>query len=75
MKKTAFGVLFAALFASVSFVSMRARAEIFNWADGAVVDVGCQGLGDNNWNSNADTMRFLGSGTIHGTLTPVGASF
>ena len=75
MKEKAFGLLLTAVVAGVSFVSTTARAGVFDWADGAVVDVGCQGLGDNNWNSNADTMRFLGSGTIHGTLTPVGASF
>ena len=74
MKKTALGWLAAVAAAGVSCLSTAVRAEVFEWADGAVVDVGCQGLGDNNYNSNADTMHFLGSGTIHGTLTPVGAT-
>jgi len=70
MKKTLFGFLFAAVVAGVSCMSTTARAEVFAWADGAVVNVGCQGAGDNNLNDNANTMRFLGSGTIHGTYTP-----
>ena len=67
MKKTALGWLAAVAAAGVSCLSTAVRAEVFEWADGAVVDVGCQGLGDNNYNSNADTMHFLGSGTIHGS--------
>ncbi|NLT16970.1 MAG: hypothetical protein GXY11_05030, partial [Clostridiales bacterium] len=60
MKEKAFGLLLTAVVAGVSFVSTTARAEVFDWADGAVVDVGCQGAGDNNLNLNAHTMRFLG---------------
>jgi len=70
MKKTALGWLAAVAAAGVSCLSTAVRAEVFDWADGAVVDVGCQGAGDNNLNLNAHTMRFLGSGTIHGTYTP-----
>jgi len=70
MKTTVFGFLFAAVVAGVSCLSTQAQAEVYAWADGAVVDVGCQGAGDNNLNANAHTMRFLGSGTIHGTYTP-----
>ena len=70
MKKTTFGFMLAAMIAGVSCVATKARAEVFEWADGEVVDVGCQGAGDNNENNNANTMYFLGSGTIHGTYTP-----
>jgi hypothetical protein len=42
MKKTAFGFLFAAVAASVSCLSTTVRADVYEWADGAVVDVGCQ---------------------------------
>ncbi len=70
MKKKVCGCLFAVTVAGVSLMSTTAQSEVFDWADGAVVDVGCQGAGDNNLNLNAHTMRFLGSGTIHGTYTP-----
>ncbi len=74
MKKTVCGFLFATMVAGVSFVSMQARAQIIPWPDGAVVDVGCQGAGDNNLNDNSFTMYFEGSGTIHGTYTPAAAN-
>ena len=70
MKTTVFRFLRAAIVAGIACLSTTARAEVFEWADGAVVDVGCQGAGDNNSNYNYHTMRFLGSGTIHGTYTP-----
>lgn len=70
MKKMTFGYLFTAVAAGALCMLPEARAEVYEWADGAVVNVGCQGAGDNNLNNNAETMHFLGSGTIHGTYTP-----
>lgn len=50
--------------------ALSSWGEVVEWQDGDVVDVGCQGAGDNNLNDDGTPMCFLGSGVIHGTYTP-----
>ena len=64
----------AAVFAAVFFIHpVQAAAQVYEVSDGTSYDVGCQGGGDNNLNDGSTTY-FLGSGSIHGTLTPASAS-
>ena len=71
-KSVVFGGAVAALFAFGAF-SAQAEAQVYEVPDGTSYDVGCQGGGDNNYNDGSTTY-FLGSGRIHGTLTPATAS-